>query len=44
MRGKGQVEVGGGPKFTSGSEVNVRNFLVRVGGGGAVDSVVGANN
>ena len=33
---KGKLKLGGGPKFTSGSEVNVRKFLVRVGGGGGL--------
>ena len=40
MRGKRQVEVGGRPKFTSGSEVNEGQFLIGV----AVDSVVRAKN
>ena len=38
MRGKRHVEVGGRPKFTSGSEVNEGIFGVEWG---AVDRVVG---
>ena len=39
MRGKRHVEVGGRPKFTSGSEVNEGIFL-GLNGWGAVDSVL----